>query len=513
MNRETAMSDLLTREEYQALADSMSFPANAHINGKFVAAKEGESFDTVNPATGEVLARITSCGPEDLDYAVKKARQTYNQGTWSRMHPAERKQVMIKFIKLLQRNRYELAVLESLDSGKPIRDCATLDVPETIDCIGWYAEAADKLYQQMSPATDDAMGLLVREPMGVVACVLPWNFPMLMFAWKVAPALAAGNSVVVKPAPNTSMTALRMCELATEAGVPAGALGIVTGGATLGEAIGRHPDINAVAFTGSTAVGRKLLEYSAQSNLKRVNLELGGKSASVVFGDAEHLDSVAAHVVYGAFWNMGENCTANSRLIVHRKIRDDLLARVQDKLRDWPTGYPLDPSNALGAIASQAQFDKVMTYIETGKKEGADLILGGEPVNLGDGLYVPPTVFDHVTPDMTIAREEIFGPVLSILTVNSDDEAILRANDSEYGLQGSIYTANGTKALRMARELQAGTVSINCYSEGDITTPFGGYKLSGLSGRDNSLQAFDQYTQTKTIWIDLSEHRIDETVD
>ncbi|WP_372807373.1 aldehyde dehydrogenase [Pontiella sp.] len=507
------MSDLLTQEEYQAIADSMSFPANAYINGKYMAAKSGKTFETVNPATGAVLANIADCGAEDVDYAVKKARQTFERGEWSKLHPRERKRTLIKFTKLIQRNRHELAVLESIDSGKPISDCANLDLPETIDCFAWYAEAADKMYQQMSPTTDDAMGLIVREPMGVVACVLPWNFPMLMLAWKVAPALAAGNSVIVKPAPTTSMTALRLAELAAEAGVPAGALNVLAGGAEVGEAIGLHPDINAMAFTGSTAVGRKLLEYSAKSNLKRINLELGGKSASVVFSDAEHLDSVAANVVYGAFWNMGENCTANSRLIVNRAIKADLLARIQDKLRGWPTGYPLDPSNALGAMTTKLHFDKVMKYIKLGKKEGATLILGGEPLKIGDGLYIPPTIFDDVTPDMTIAREEIFGPVLTILTVDNDEEAILLANDSEYGLQGSIYTANGTKALRMARELQAGTVSINCYSEGDITTPFGGYKLSGLSGRDNSLQAFEQYTQTKTIWIDLSDRPLDETLD
>jgi len=508
------VSDLLTRDEYQAIADSMTFPSNAYINGKFTSAKSGETYETINPATGKVLTSIASCGPEDLDYAVKKARQTFEKGTWSRMHPHERKEHMIHLIKLMKRHRHELAVLESLDSGKPIRDCAMLDLPEVIECIGWNAEAADKLYQQMSPTTDDAMGLIVREPMGVVSCVLPWNFPMLMFAWKVGPALAAGNSVIVKPAAITSMTSLRIAELATEAGIPAGALNVITGrGSVVGEAIGMHPDIDAMAFTGSTDVGRQLLEYSARSNLKQINLELGGKSPAVVLEDAENLDSVAEHVVYGAFWNMGENCTANCRLIVNRKIKDDLLARVLDKLRDWKLGHPLEPSNLLGAIVSKAHFDTVMGYIETGKKEGATLITGGESIEEGGGLYIPPTIFDDVTPDMTIAREEIFGPVLTVHTVDSDDEAMQLANDTEYGLQASVYTANVRKALRKAKDLRAGTVSVNCYSEGDVTTPFGGYKLSGLSGRDNSLQAFDQYTQTKTIWIDLSDHDIDSELD
>lgn len=508
------MSELLTREDYQAIADSTSLPSNAHINGKFVSAKSGETYETTNPATGDVLTNIASCGAEDVDYAVRKARQIFEKGTWSRMHPHERKEHMIHLIKLIKRHRHELAVLESLDSGKPVRDCAMLDVPEVIECIGWNAEAADKLYQQISPTTDDAMGLIVREPMGVVACVLPWNFPMLMFAWKVGPALAAGNSVIVKPAAITSMTALRIAELATEAGIPPGALNVITGrGSVVGEAIGMHPDIDAMAFTGSTDVGRQLLEYSARSNLKQINLELGGKSPAVVLEDAEHLDSVAEHVVYGAFWNMGENCTANCRLIVNRKMKDDLMARVLDKLRDWKLGYPLEPSNLLGAIVSRSHFDTIMGYIETGKQEGGRVLTGGEPVEDGKGLYIPPTIFDDVTPKMTVAREEIFGPVLTVHTVDSDDEAMQLANDTEYGLQASVYTANARKALRKARDLRAGTVSVNCYSEGDVTTPFGGYKLSGLSGRDNSLQAFEQYTQTKTIWIDLSDHDIDASVD
>ncbi len=508
------MSELLTQEEYQAIADDMSFPSNAHIDGKFTAARSKKTYATINPATGEVLANIAACGAKDLDHAVRKARQTFERGSWSRMHPHGRKEVMIHLIKLMKRHRHELAVLESLDSGKPIRDCALMDLPEVIECIGWNAEAADKLYHQMSPTTDDAMGLIVREPMGVVACVLPWNFPLMMFAWKVGPALAAGNSVIVKPASSTSMTALRIAELATEAGVPPGALNVITGGGgEVGEAIGLHPDINAMAFTGSTAVGRRLLEYSARSNLKRINLELGGKSPAVVLEDAENLDSLAAHVVHGAFWNMGENCTANCRLIVHRKLKDDLLARVIDQLRDWKMGYPLDPSNRLGAIVSTSHFNTILGHIETGKKEGAVLVQGGAPVEIGKGLYIPPTIFDGVTPEMTIARDEIFGPVLTVHTVGSDDEAMRLANDTEYGLQASLYTGNARKALRRARELQAGTVSINCYSEGDVTTPFGGYKLSGLAGRDKSLQAFEQYTQTKTIWIDLSDHEIETRLD
>jgi gamma-glutamyl-gamma-aminobutyraldehyde dehydrogenase len=508
------MSDLLTREEYQSIADDMNFPEHAYINGKFTSAKSGKTFETVDPATGKTLANVAACDKDDVDYAVKKARQAFDTGVWSRMHPTERKAIMIRWVKLIKRNRFELAVLESLDSGKPVRDCATLDIPELIENLSWYAEATDKLYNQVSPTNDDAMGIIVREPMGVVACILPWNFPLIMFSWKVGPALSAGNSVIVKPAPWTSMTALRVAELAAEAGVPAGVLNILPGsGAEVGEAIGLHPDIDSLAFTGSTQTGRKLLEYSARSNLKQINLELGGKSPAVVLADAEHLDSVAEHVVYGAFWNMGENCTANSRLIVHADLKDDLLGRIKDKLREWKLGHPLDPSNLLGAMVSKTHFDRVVNYIETGKKEGATLFLGGEPVVIDDGLYIPPTIFDDVTPEMTIAKEEIFGPVMSIHTVHSDAEAIQLANDSEYGLQASLYTANAKKALRLSRDLQAGTVSVNCYGEGDITTPFGGFKLSGLSGRDNGMEAYAQYTHTKTIWLDLSDHEIDATLD
>jgi gamma-glutamyl-gamma-aminobutyraldehyde dehydrogenase len=508
------MTDLLSRDEYHAIADGLSMMTNSYINGKFVSAKSGKTYETTNPATGEVIAQITSCGKEDVDYAVKKAKQAFESGVWSRMHPSERKEILIKLVKLMKRNRYELQVLESLDSGKPIREIATIDFPETLECLAWYAEAADKLYDQVSPSTDDAVGLIVREPIGVVACVLPWNFPLQMLGWKAGPALAAGNSVIVKPASETSMSALRVAELAGEAGVPPGVFNVITGpGSTVGEALGTHPDIGAISFTGSTEIGRRVLEYSAQSNLKKVTLELGGKNPAVVLEDAEEMDDIAEQVVRAMFWNMGENCSSNSRLIVHTKHKDDLLPRLLDKLRDWKIGDPLDPQNSLGAMISQRHFDDVLRYIELGKKEGANLVTGGEPLDLGAGIFIPPTIFADVTPEMTIAKDEIFGPVLTIQTVGSDEEAIDLANDTVYGLQATVFCAHGKKALRAARRIKAGTVSVNCYCEGDITTPFGGYKLSGFGGRDNGLHAFEQYTETKTIWLDLSEHEIDARLD
>ena len=507
------MSDALSHEDYLARAQTMDLPATAYINGKFMPAASGKTFDTVNPATGEVLTQVAACGPEDVDVAVAKARKVFEQGTWCRMHPSERKAVMIQWVKLIKRHRHELATMESMDSGKPVKDCADLDLPETIHCLAWYAEAADKLYGQTSPLQDDAMGIILREPVGVVACVLPWNFPMLMLAWKAGPALAAGNSVIVKPAEQTSLTALRLAELASEAGMPDGVFNVVTGlGEETGGAIGRHMNVDVVSFTGSTEVGRLFLKYAAESNLKRIVLECGGKNPAVVLSDAEDLESVADYVVQAVFWNMGENCTSNSRLIVHDSLKDDLVSLIMEKVKDWRTGDPLDPANALGAIVSKEHFDRIMGYIKGAKKEGAKLLLGGEPLTIGKGLYIPPTIFDQVTPDMTIAVEEIFGPVLAVMTVGSDAEAIALANSTCYGLQASLFTRNIKTALRAGRDLKAGTVSVNCYSEGDISTPFGGYKLSGFGGRDNSLQAFDQYTETKTIWIDLSDHSLDAAV-
>ena len=508
------MSDLLTREEYEAISKDTSYPANSWINGKYTGARSGRTYENFNPATGEKLCDIAACDEEDVDYAVKKARQAFDSGVWSRLHPSARKDIMIKWVKRLKRNRYELAVLESLDSGKPVRDCATIDLEETIHCLAWYAEAADKIYDKIAPTQDDAIGLIVREPAGVAACVLPWNFPMLMLAWKAGPALAAGNSVIVKPAGQTSMTALRIAELATEAGMPDGVLNVITGGGrVVGKAIGEHPGIDVLSFTGSTEVGRLFLKYAADSNLKNVTLELGGKNPAVVLSDAEHLDAVAEHVVNACFWNMGQNCTSNSRLIVHKDLKDELLEKVLIKVREWRIGDPLEPSNRLGSMVSKEHFDLVMGYIEIGKKEGAKLILGGESLDEGSGCFIPPTIFDGVTREMTIANDEIFGPVLAVMTAGSNEEALQLANDTCYGLQASIFSSNVRNALRGAKDLQAGTVTVNCYGEGDITTPFGGMKHSGFGGRDNGLEAFDQYLVTKTIWIDLSEYEVDAELD
>ncbi len=482
------MTDLLTRAEYAAIAADLDFPAAPFIDGKFRKGA-GAMMPTLNPATGDTIARISTANESDVDLAVGKAREAFDQGHWARMHPSARKDVLIKLCKYITRRKRELAVLESLESGKPIFDCETIDIPETIHCLKWHAEAVDKLYDQTAPVGDDAMAMIVREPIGVVAAILPWNFPLLMLAWKIGPALAAGCSVIVKPAEQTSMTALRIAELAHMAGVPRGVLQVLPGdGPSVGEPLGRHMDVDMVSFTGSTETGRRFLHYAADSNLKKVVLECGGKNPAVVLADAENLDHVAEHVVNAAFWNAGQNCSAASRLIVHKDVKAPLLERINARIRDWKVGDPLDPATRIGALIDADHCAKVRGYL--GDK--------------GQGPFVAPTVLE-VSKEDPKAREEIFGPVLSVIEVGTTDEAIAVANDTAYGLTASVFTAHGRTAIRAARDIRAGTVTVNCYGEGDASTPFGGYKQSGFGGRDNGTHAHDQYTELKTIWIDLSD--------
>jgi gamma-glutamyl-gamma-aminobutyraldehyde dehydrogenase len=504
------MSDVLTAEEYRALAKGLSFGGNAFIDGIARPAISGETFATINPATGRELARVAACGKADVDFAVSKARVAFEDGRWRRKAPAERKRVLLSFARHIERSRHELAVLESLDSGKPVAECQTIDVPETINTIRWHAELIDKIYDNTAPVPNDVTTLIAREPIGVVGCVLPWNFPLLMMAWKIGPALASGCSVIVKPAEETSLTALRLAEFALDAGVPAGVLNVLTGGGPeVGEPIGLHPDIDMVSFTGSTETGKRFLRYAADSNLKRIVLECGGKNPAVVFDDAEDLDLVAEQVALGAFWNMGENCSATSRLLVQAGVKDELLQRIKAYLREWRMGDPLDPSNRVGALVSREHFAKVKNYIDQIPVEGLTVFAGG---GTDEGAFVEPTVVDGVKSESRLFREEIFGPLLSVSTFTNFAEAIALANDTPYGLTASVYSGNLKRAIRAAREIRAGTVTVNCFGEGDITTPFGGHKQSGFGGRDKSIFAHDQYTELKTIWIDTSDRSVDETV-
>jgi len=492
-------TQLLTAGQYADLAASIKLPTQAFVDGGFRPALSGKTFETTNPVTGAVLAQIAACGPEDVDVAVAAAVAAFDDGRWSRLAPGARKHILLRFADLLEQNAHELAVMESLDSGKPIRECQNTDVPEAIHTIRWHAELIDKIYDATAPVGEGALALVVREAIGVVGLVLPWNFPLLMLAWKIGPALAAGCPIVVKPAKETTLTALRVAELAHQAGVPAGVFNVLPGGGReVGAPLGRHRDVTMVSFTGSTDTGRLFLQYAAESNLKRVVLECGGKNPAVVLGDVTDLDTVAGHLVNGAFWNMGENCSASSRLIVHADIKDALLERIGVHLREWKMGNPLDPDNRLGAMVSKAHFDKVRSYLDVAAEEKLKVVFGGETEH---GAYVQPTVIDGVGQDSRLFTEEIFGPVLSVTTFTTVDEAIALANNSVYGLAASVYTDDLRNAVKVARAIRAGVVTINCFGEGDVTTPFGGYKESGFGGRDKSQWAHDQYTEIKTIWI------------
>jgi len=495
----------LERSAVEKAARELSFRTRAFIDGQFRDAASGKTYTSINPATGKPLAQIAACDVPDVDAAVKAARRAFQKGRWARCSASHRKHVMLKFADLVEQNLAELALLDCLDAGKPINDCMTMDLPDTVHCFRWHAEAIDKEYERLSPTGPDSVAMIVREPLGVVGAILPWNFPIQMAAWKLGPILATGNSVVVKPARQTSLSVLRLAELAAEAGIPEGVVNVVPGnGSVIGAALCRHMDVDAVAFTGSTEGGRQLLEYSAQSNLKRIVLELGGKNPQVVLESAGDLDHVASQAVSCVFWNMGENCSSGSRLIVHRKLKDALLTRMLDVAREWIVGNPLDPATRIGPMIEESHMNKVLEYIESGKQQGAKLVLGGKRVLPETGGYfVAATIFDEVHPEMRIAREEIFGPVLSVFTCDTDEQAISLANDTTYGLTASVYTQNVGAAHRAARALRAGTVSVNCFSEGDVTTPFGGFKQSGFFGRDKSIFAHHQYTELKTIWMQL----------
>jgi len=486
-------------------ASTLQLRTEAFIDGKYQPAASGETFVCINPATGKSIGQIAACSSRDVDVAVASARRAFEDGHWSRMAPGSRKKILLRFSELIRKHREELALTETLDMGKPISDSLKIDIPGAARCIAWYAEAIDKVYDEIAPTPHDTLALITREPVGVVGAIVPWNFPLLMASWKLGPALATGNSVVLKPSEKSPLTALRIAEIAIEAGLPEGVFNVVPGfGHTAGEALALHMDVDCIAFTGSTRIGRRMLEYSGRSNMKRIWLECGGKSPNIVMADVADLERAAKAAAMGIFFNQGEMCSAASRLLVHESIRDEMLDRIVAIGESMAPGDPLDPATKLGAIVDQAQMNTVLGYIESGRKGGANLRSGGRRVREeSGGFFVEPTVFDGVQMDMRIAREEVFGPVLSALTFKSLNEAVKMANDVMYGLAAAVWTRDLATAHRVAKSIRAGTVFVNCYDADDITVPFGGFKQSG-NGRDKSLHALHKYTELKTTWIDLS---------
>lgn len=485
-------------------AQTPTFNGQAFINGQRVHAVDGQTFEKHSPVDGRLLTHVARCGAGDVDAAVTAARAAFEDRRWAGKSPAQRKRVLIKFADLMLAHADELALTETLDMGKPIRNAKAADVNGAANCIRWYGEATDKVYDEIAPTPANSLALITREPVGVVGVIVPWNYPMLMASWKIAPALAAGNSVVLKPSEKSPLTALRLAELALEAGIPPGVFNVVPGyGPEAGSPLALHMDVDCIAFTGSTRVGKQIHVMAGQSNLKRAWTELGGKSPNIVFADCPNLDAAVDAAVGSIFYNQGESCNAPSRLFVEASIKDAFLEKALAKVPQFQPANPLDPKTTMGAIVDRIQLSTVMRYIEAGQKEGAQLLAGGHSVEpVPGGCYVQPTIFDGVTNHMTIAREEIFGPVLSVLSFTDAADVVRQANDSVYGLHAAVWTRDINKAHGVARALRAGTVHVNQYDEDDITVPFGGYKQSGV-GRDKSLHAFDKYTETKTTWIRL----------
>lgn len=489
---------------WQDLAKNLKIETRAFINGQYTEAQTKAVFPCINPSNEEVIAQITLCDEAEVDAAVKAARAAFDSGVWSDLAPRKRAEILKNFASLIRAHAEELTILETLDVGKPVSDCLPVDIMGSAYCVEWFAEAIDKIGGEVAPLDPKLFGTVTREAIGVVAAVVPWNFPMLMSSWKYAPALAAGNAVILKPSEKSPLSAIRLAAIAKEAGIPDGIFQVLPGAGQVGKLLASHHDIDCVAFTGSTAVGKLIAEYAAKSNLKRVWLELGGKSPHIIFADCPDIVQAAKTAAAAIFYNMGEMCSAGSRVLVQKDIKDVFLAEFKKQAAVYIPSNPIDPNSNMGPIVDHVQYEKILGYIEKGKAEGATLICGGHSKKVdGKGYFIEPTAFSDVNQNHTIAQEEIFGPVLSIIEFDTEDEAIAIANNSEYGLAAGLWTSNLSTAHKVSRKLRAGTVWVNCYDEGgDMNLPFGGFKQSG-NGRDKSLHALEKYTELKATLIKL----------
>lgn len=492
----------LTQASVAQQQQNIAISHNAIINGRSVAAQSGATFDCISPIDGRVLTQVASCDASDVDIAVKGARVAFNKGVWSKLAPVERKKTLLKLADLIDQHCLELALLETLDMGKPIDQSFNSDIPGAANKIRWAAECIDKLYDQVAPAEQNVLAMVTREACGVIAAIVPWNFPLFLACGKLGPALAMGNSIIIKPAEQSPLTAIRLGELALEAGIPEGVVNIVTGfGETAGQALGLHHDVDAAAFVGSSEVGKYFLRYSAESNMKKIFLECGGKSPNLIFADCPDLSQAVAASVRGVYTNSGQICCAPTRLLVEEKIHDQVVEMMHAESAQYQPGNPLDPATKMGSIVNDVQMQRILDYISIGSDEGATQVCGGSQALIdSSGFYIEPTIFSNVKNSMKIAQEEIFGPVISVIPFKSMDEAIEIANDTTYGLAASLWTSDLSTAHQAAQAIRAGAVSVNCIDTGNSSTTFGGYKQSGI-GRDGGFQQFDNYSELKTTWI------------
>ena len=490
-----------TTEIWQERAAAIKPNGNIFIDGKSVPAASGKTFSDFSPTLKKEIANIASGDTEDINRAVQSAKKAFESGVWSEMNPRDKKTIMLRWAELLNQHREELALLETLDVGKPISDSLAVDTRNSARVIQWYAETIDKNYDEIAPAPRNALAMVTREPLGVVGAIVPWNYPMSITSWKLGPALAMGNTIVIKPAENSSLTAVRMAELAIEAGLPEGVFNVVPGlGSEAGSALARHMDVAKIAFTGSGPTGRKIMQYAAESNMKQVSLELGGKSPQVVLSDCTNLKLAAETIGWAIYYNAGQTCNAGSRIIVESAVKEELFAHLKEFVKTFKVGDPLNPETMMGPLVSKVQRDRVNEYLDIANQ--SDVIFGGQKAE-GDNLFVQPTLVSNIDNKSRLAQEEIFGPVLVAIEAKDSDEALKLANETQYGLAASVWTSNVAKAHNFARKLRAGTVWINTFDALDVITPFGGFGASG-TGRDKSLHALDAYSALKTTWVDLS---------